>query len=181
LLGGVVMAGLSLLASMYLQNVAGLTPLAAGALLIPQNLAMIAGSLLAPVLARRLSQATVAAAGLAVSAAGLAVVTQVDPHSTGLLVLGLVLASAGISLPMPLTMNLMMAAAPPEKAGSVASLSETSGEFGIATGVALLGSLGTLVYRTVLHLPPGAPPEARGGLTAALALTDHFPALLAPA
>jgi DHA2 family multidrug resistance protein-like MFS transporter len=177
LLGGVVMAGLSLMASLYLQNVAGLTPLAAGALLIPQNIAMVLGSLVAPALARRLPAATVTALGLAVSALGLTVVTQVDPHGTALLVLGLVLAAAGISFPMALTMNLMMAAAPPEKAGSAASISETSGEFGIAVGIAMLGSLGTLVYRTVLDLPAGAPRAARNSLTEALTLADGFPGL----
>ncbi|WP_432976940.1 MFS transporter [Dactylosporangium sp. CA-233914] len=181
LLGGVVMAGLSLVSTMYLQNVAGLTPLAAGALLIPQNVAMILGSSIAPNLARRLAPATVTAIGLALSAVGLAVVTQVGPRGTGLLVLGLVLASAGISFPMALTMNMMMAAAPPQKAGSAASISETSGEFGIAVGIAALGSLATLVYRTVLDLPAGAPAAARTSLTGALAVADAFPALLQPA
>ncbi|MFG2043119.1 MFS transporter [Dactylosporangium sp. NPDC048998] len=178
LLGGVVMAGLSLLSSLYLQNVAGLAPLSTGVLLIPQNVAMIIGSLVAPALARRLPAGTVAAVGLAVSGAGLAVVTQVDPHGTGLLVVGLVLASAGISFPMALTMNLMMASAPPEKAGSAASISETSGEFGVAVGVALLGSLGTLVYRTQLDLPAGAPQAARSSLTAALQVASGVPGLL---
>ncbi|MFI5913027.1 MFS transporter [Dactylosporangium sp. NPDC051541] len=169
LLGGVVMAGLSLVASLYLQNVAGLSPLAAGVLLIPQNIAMILGSLAAPVLARRLPAATVTAMGLTASGLGLAVVALVGPHSTGLLVVGLVLASVGISFPMALTMNLMMAAAPPEKAGSAASISETSGEFGIAVGIATLGSLASLVYRTTLDLPPDAPGAARDSLTDALA------------
>ncbi|MGI5237264.1 MFS transporter [Dactylosporangium sp. CA-139066] len=178
LLGGVVMAGLSLLASLYLQNVAGLAPLATGVLLIPQNIAMVAGSMVAPALARRLPASTVTALGLAVSGLGLTVVTQVDPHGTALLVVGLVLASAGISFPMALTMNLMMASAPPEKAGSAASISETSGEFGIAVGIATLGSLGTLVYRTVLDLPPGAPAAARGSLTAAVQLASGVPGLL---
>ncbi|GAA4254183.1 MFS transporter [Dactylosporangium darangshiense] len=178
LLGGVVMAGLSLLASLYLQNVAGLAPLATGVLLIPQNIAMIAGSMVAPALARRLPASVVTALGLAVSGAGLTVVTQVDPHGTALLVVGLVLASVGISFPMALTMNLMMAAAPPEKAGSAASISETSGEFGIAVGIATLGSLGTLVYRTVLDLPPGAPAAARNSLTAAMQYAADVPGLL---
>ncbi|GAA3451246.1 MFS transporter [Dactylosporangium matsuzakiense] len=169
LLGGVVMAGLSLVASLYLQNVAGLSPLAAGVLLIPQNIAMILGSLAAPALARRLPAATVTAIGLTASGVGLAVVALVGPHSTALLVVGLVLASVGISFPMALTMNLMMAAAPPEKAGSAASISETSGEFGIAVGIATLGSLASLVYRSTFDLPADAPASARNSLIEALA------------
>ena len=48
---------------------------------------------------------------------------------------------------MGITIDVMLGAAPPEKAGSAASVSETGGEFGIAVGVATLGSLATVVYR----------------------------------
>jgi DHA2 family multidrug resistance protein-like MFS transporter len=177
LLGGVVMAGLSLLSSLYLQDVAGLSPLETGVRLIPQNVAMVIGSMVAPALARKLPSATVAALGLALGGLGLLVVTQVATGDAPLLVVGLVLASAGISFPMALTMNLILAAAPPEKAGSAASVSETSGEFGIAVGIATLGSLGTLVYRSVLDLPDGAPAAAKSSLTAAIAVADDVPGL----
>ncbi|GAA0966626.1 MFS transporter [Acrocarpospora macrocephala] len=178
LLGGVVMAGLSLLSSLFLQDVAGLSPLATGVRLIPQNVAMVIGSMVAPALARKLPSATVTALGLTLAGLGLLVVTQVESGDAGLLVVGLVLASAGISFPMALTMNLILAAAPPEKAGSAASISETSGEFGIAVGIATLGSLGTLVYRSVLDLPDGAPAAAKSSLTAAVAIADDVPGLL---
>ncbi|GAA0734716.1 MFS transporter [Dactylosporangium roseum] len=181
LLGGVVMAGLSLVSSLYLQNVAGLSPLETGVRLVPQNVAMVLGSMAAPALARKLPAAVVAAFGLAVSGIGLAVVTQVGVADVPLLIVGLVLAAAGISFPMPLTMNLMLAAAPPERAGSVASISETSGEFGVGVGVATLGSLATLVYRSVLDLPAGAPEAAKSGLTAALAVAGESPGLLGAA
>ena len=45
---GVVMAGISLLSAVYLQSVIGLTPMEAGLWLIPQNVAMVIGSLVAP-------------------------------------------------------------------------------------------------------------------------------------
>ncbi|WP_440107733.1 MFS transporter [Streptosporangium sp. H16] len=182
--GGVVMARLSLLSTLYLQNVAGLSPLSTGMWLIPQNVAMAAGSLLAPVLARKLPAATVTALGLTLAGLGLLVVTQVTPGSHGLLVAALVLASAGISFPMALTMNLMLAAAPPHKAGSAASVSETSGELGIAVGIATLGSLGTVVYRSVLaaDLPARTPAEtaetATSSLTGALSVAGEIPGLL---
>ncbi|MFC7549289.1 MFS transporter [Plantactinospora sp. GCM10030261] len=182
LLGGVVMAGLTLLSTVYLQNVAGLSPIEAGVRLIPQNVAMVLGSMLAPVLARKLAAGTVTALGLTLSGGGLLVVTQVDTARSGLLVVGLVLASAGISFPMALTMNLMLASAPPEKAGSAASVSETSGEFGVAVGIASLGSLSTLVYRSVIELPAGTPAQAaeaaRSSLTAAIVHAGHLPGVL---
>src|SRR5215207_1098192 len=140
LLGGVVMAGASLMATLYLQVVEGLSPLSAGLWLVPQNLAMIAGSLLAPALARKINPAYVMAAGLAIAGLGLLLHTQVDSvGGLGTLVTGLVLSSGGIALPMPLVANLVMRTAPPERAGSAASVMETSGEFGVAMGVATLG------------------------------------------
>ncbi|MER6829434.1 MFS transporter [Streptosporangium sp. NPDC000563] len=184
LLGGVVMAGLSLLASLYLQNVAGLSPLSTGMWLIPQNIAMVVGSMVAPALARKWPAGVVTALGLAIAGVGLLVVTQVTTTGSGLLVVGLVLASGGISFPMALTMNLMLAAAPPEKAGSAASVSETSAEFGIAMGIATLGSLGTVVYRSVLadDLPAGTPAEvaeaATSSLVGALSVAGDVPGLL---
>jgi DHA2 family multidrug resistance protein-like MFS transporter len=98
----------------------------------------------------------------------------------GLLVTGLTLASFGISLPMALTMGLILAAAPAEKAGSAASIRETGGEFGIALGIATLGSLGTVVYRNQLAgtVPTGVPDQAVDaageGMTAAVAAAQHL-------
>jgi MFS transporter, DHA2 family, multidrug resistance protein len=167
LLGGVVMAGATLMSTQYLQLVQGLSPLDSGLWLLPQNLAMIAGSLGAPILARRIQPAYVIALGLAICGLGMTLHTVVDPL-TGLplLVTGLILASGGISLPMAVTMNLIMGATPPEKAGSAASITETSGEFGVAMGIATLGTLGAAVYRAAL--PSGASAAARESLSAAV-------------
>jgi MFS transporter, DHA2 family, multidrug resistance protein len=107
------------------------------------------------------------ATGLVVCAVGLALYTQVGPaQGLGLLVLGMCLTSFGIMLPSTLTMGVMMQSAPPERAGSVASMSETSGEFGIAVGIAGLGSLATFVYRE--QLAPYAVAHPGSATTAAL-------------
>jgi DHA2 family multidrug resistance protein-like MFS transporter len=66
LLAGVVMAGATLLSALYLQSVAGLSPLQVGLWLLPQNGAMVAGSLSAQHLARQFRPAYVMAAGLVV-------------------------------------------------------------------------------------------------------------------
>ena len=181
LLGGVVMAGISLMSTLFLQTVEGLSPLRAGIWLVPQNVALIAGSLMAPILARRIRPAYVMASGLTIAAVGLALQTQVESvGGLGLLVIGLILASGGIALPLPLTTNLMLTAAPAERAGSVASISETSAEFGIALGVATLGSLGTVVYRgqladVVAGLPTGVADTARESLIAAVTAARELP------
>ncbi|MFI6392038.1 MFS transporter [Nonomuraea sp. NPDC050540] len=177
MLGGVVMAGVTLTVTTFLQSVAGLSPLAAGLWMIPPSLVMIVALSAGPMLARRVQPAYVMAGGLALGAAGMALMTFADATSgVPVLVVGLVLAQAGIALPMGLGNGIMMAAAPPEKAGSAASISETSGEFGVAVGVAALGSLAAAVFRA------GLPAEVKADtLAGAVAETLGDPALLAAA
>jgi DHA2 family multidrug resistance protein-like MFS transporter len=185
LIGGIVMAGISLMGAIYLQVVEGLSPLTAGLWMLPTNIVMAIGSLAAPVLAARYRTSYVMAGGLLLGAGGFALMTLVDgAGGLGLVVTGMVLASGGISLPMPLCTNYVLGAAPPEKAGSAASLSETGGEFGIAVGVATLGTLGTVVYRHALAdtLPAGVPSgvaeTARDSVTAATTVAGQLPGSL---
>ena len=182
LLTGVVMAGTSLLASQYLQLVLGLSPLAAGLWLLPQNITMIIGSVTAPQLVQRFRPAYLMAAGLAAAAAGFVIIAQAGSGSgLAAVVIGMTMAAGGISLPMALVMNLVLGAAPPEKAGSAAAILETSGEFGIALGVATLGSLGTFVYRDQLAgaVPAETAGVARESIAAAVATAQQLPTQLA--
>jgi MFS transporter, DHA2 family, multidrug resistance protein len=169
---GVVMAGTFLLLTLWLQLVAGMSVLTVGLVLAPLQAAMVVASLLAPRLARTIRPARVMAAGLLIAATGLAVVGLLGAGAGGgtpALLAGLLLASVGIALPTALGTDLVVGSVPEEKAGSAGALSETSGELGVALGVATLGSLATAVYRDVLVLPPGTPAPladaARTGLT----------------
>ncbi|WP_425503488.1 MFS transporter [Jiangella mangrovi] len=159
LLTGVVMAGVSFAAAQYMQLVLGLSPLEAGLWLIPSNVAMVAATLIAPRLLQRHQAADLLAGGLAVSGAGLLLLTLAGTDSLGLQVTAMTVAAAGIGVPMAVVTNLILAAAPPERAGSAASLSETAGEFGIALGIASLGSVTIAVYsgRVGELLPAGTP------------------------
>ncbi|TDE02207.1 MFS transporter [Jiangella asiatica] len=159
LLVGVVMAGISFAAAQYLQLVLGLSPLTAGLWLIPQNVAMVTATLLAPRLAQRFSTPDLLAAGLGLAGAGLLLLTQVGADGLALQVTALTVSAFGVGVPMALVMTLILAAAPPDRAGSASALSETSGEFGIALGVAALGSTAVAVYSGRIDelLPAGAP------------------------
>jgi MFS transporter, DHA2 family, multidrug resistance protein len=148
--------------------------------------ALAAGFLAAPRLAARFRPAYVMATGMAVAAAGLAVFLLVDPaDGTTPLVTGLVLAHAGISLAMALSATVIVGAAPPERAGSAASLMETSAEFGIAMGVATLGTLGTVIYRSGFAAPATVPAAAadaaRESITAAGTAAAGLPPMPAAA
>jgi DHA2 family multidrug resistance protein-like MFS transporter len=59
-----------------------------------------------------------------------------------------------------MTTDLIVGSAPPERAGAASAISETSAELGGALGIALFGSIGVAVYRTMLDgaIAPGISP-----------------------
>jgi DHA2 family multidrug resistance protein-like MFS transporter len=81
-----------------------------------------------------------------------------------------------------LTTELIVGSAPPEHAGAASAISETGAEVGGALGIAILGSVGTAVYRksVAADLPPGIPADlgdaARDTLGAAVAVARQLPA-----
>jgi MFS transporter, DHA2 family, multidrug resistance protein len=155
--------GTLLFFSQYLQLVLGLPPLTAGLWTVPQFLAFIAGSMLTPRIVRRVRPAIAMAGGLAVAAVGFGMFAQVDGASgLAVAVAASVVYSFGVAPLTTLATDLMIGTAPPERAGSAASISETSSEFGGALGIAVLGSIATAVYRDRVTgaLPAGVPPEA---------------------
>jgi DHA2 family multidrug resistance protein-like MFS transporter len=177
-----VIAGIFFFISQYLQLVLGLSPLVAGLWTLPSAGGLIAGSMLAPLIARRVRPAFVMAAGLALSAVGFGMLTQVDGAS-GLvvLVIGSVVLSLGVAPVGTLATDMIVGSAPPERAGAASGISETSAEFGGALGIAVLGSVGTAVYRNRVAdaFPDGVPPDAaetaRDTLGGAVAVADGLP------
>jgi DHA2 family multidrug resistance protein-like MFS transporter len=161
-----VIFGLSLWMAQYLQSVVGLSPLVAGLWTVPEGLGFIAGSTLAPRLAARYAGAALIAAGLAVGAAGYLLVGQAD-GALAPVVAGAALGALGLAVVVTLVTDIAVGAAPPSRAGAASAVSETSSELGGALGIALLGSLGTAVYRS--GLPAGIPDAARETLGGALA------------
>jgi MFS transporter, DHA2 family, multidrug resistance protein len=77
-------------------------------------------------------------------------------------VAGSIMISLGLAPVITLATELVVGSAPPEKAGAASGISETGGELGGALGLAILGSIGTAVYRGELGrlLPAGLQPEA---------------------
>jgi DHA2 family multidrug resistance protein-like MFS transporter len=63
---------------------------------------------------------------------------------------GYMLFCLGVSPIGSLTTDIVISAAPPEKAGAASAISETSFEFGGAIGIAVLGSILTASYRTTI-------------------------------
>ena len=78
-----------------------------------------------------------------------------DAPGVALVVAGLSLAYLGNGVIAALGTDLVIGAAPPEKAGSASAMSETVQDLGVSIGIALLGSLATAVYRRIMldHMP----------------------------
>ncbi|HEX4816674.1 MAG TPA: MFS transporter [Nonomuraea sp.] len=147
----------------YFQSVIGLSPLQAALGMIPGLAVGTVAMLAVPVIARRVGPGRLIGAGLVVVVVGLGVLAVVDP-SWGAAgpVLGFAVWSAGGAPLLALGMHLIVGSAPPEKAGSASSLTQVSSEFGYALGVAVIGTVGTAVYRAGLTLPAGTPAAAAG-------------------
>jgi MFS transporter, DHA2 family, multidrug resistance protein len=180
--------GTFLFIAQYLQLVLGLSPLHAGLWSAPGSVAFVIGSNLAPRIVRRVRPAFVVAGGLLLAALGFGLITQIGINSLVLVVVGNVVMSLGFGFTFTLTVDLVVSAAPPERAGAASALAETGAEFGGALGLAVLGSLGLAVYRSQLNanLPSGIAPEVvraaqetiSGAVTAAAQLPDSLGAAL---
>jgi DHA2 family multidrug resistance protein-like MFS transporter len=167
----------------YLQLVLGLSPLRAGLWMVPSGIAFIAGGMLTPLLVRRVRPGFVMAAGLAVSTIGFVLLALVDESSgVALVVTALVVFSVGLTPMITLATDLIVGAAPRERAGAASGISETGAEFGGALGIAILGSIGVAVYRGRLEdaVPSGVPREqadvARDTLGGATEVAAQLPA-----
>jgi DHA2 family multidrug resistance protein-like MFS transporter len=174
--------GIFLFIAQYLQSVLGLSPLKAGLWTVPWAIGFIVGSMLTPVFVRHMRPAFVMAAGLVVAAVGFAVLAQVRvAPGLSVLVTGSVILSLGLAPMTTLATDIMVGMVPPERAGAASSISETSSEFGGALGIAVLGSIGTVVYRShvVGAVPAGMAVEAaaavRNTLGGAVAVAAQLP------
>jgi DHA2 family multidrug resistance protein-like MFS transporter len=84
-----------------------------------------------------------------------------------------------------LTTDFIVGAAPPERAGAAAALSETGSELGGALGIAVLGSFGAALYRHAMTrvVPAGIPVEAseaaRSTIGGAVAIARQLPSRVA--
>jgi DHA2 family multidrug resistance protein-like MFS transporter len=165
----------------YLQLVLGLSPLHAGLWTLPWSGGFVVGSLLAPALARRLAAPGLMAAGLLIGAAGFVLIARAGV-SGGLpfIAVGSLLFSLGSAPAFTLANDMIITAAPPERAGAAAGISETSAELGGALGIAVLGSIGTVVYRANMAaasagVPPSSREAARSTLGGAAAAASRLP------
>jgi DHA2 family multidrug resistance protein-like MFS transporter len=190
--------GSFILVSQYLQLVLGLSPLQAGLSSLPASLLAIVGPMLSPVLAQRVGMRLSLAALLAIAGVGFAVqglvgapfgiittafgLSSLTGGSLALVTvaLGWALWALGGSAAVTLTTGTIIGSARPERAGAVSALAQTGAELGGALGIAVLGSLGTAIYRGIVTaaIPADMSPElsaaARDTLGGALSVASQL-------
>lgn len=170
-----------LLITQWLQLVDGASPVEAGVRLIPVALGMSVASLAAPPLSRVIGTRSVLAGGLTLAAAGM-VLPALQPGTLTLpvVLVALTLVGAGTGS-LAIGSAMIMMGSPEDKAGNAGALEETSYELGAALGVAVLGSISALVYRSLLSgdasvagLPDGALGAAEESLGGAVAIAHEL-------
>jgi MFS transporter, DHA2 family, multidrug resistance protein len=141
----------------HFQLVNGLSPLGAGLAMVPGMASSIVSFQLAALLGRRIRPARLFPAGLAITLAGMIMITQ--SVGTAALATAFAIACFGTGPLVSLGTNLVVSSVPPRKAGAAAGLAQTCNECGLPLGVALLGSAGLLAYRADLRAHPAGLPQ----------------------
>ena len=146
----VAIFGLFFVALQYLQQILGYSPLVSGLAVLP----MVAAFALSPAaahLSERVGPAPMIAAGLALAAAGLGVLATLGVGSSYWHVLGgFVLTGAGMALSAAPATNAIVASLPQGKQGVASAVNDLSRELGGVLGIAILGSVLNVGYRSGL-------------------------------
>lgn len=186
-LGIFVVVGYFLFIAQYLQLVLGLTPLIAALWSLPSAAGFIVGSTIAPRIIHRYRPSVIMGIGMVIAAIGTAILIALPRNGGGGLLIitaASVVISMGLAPVITLATELIVGSAPPEQAGAATGISETSGELGGALGIAILGSVGTFVYRSRIadslpaDVPAAAVHAAQDTLGGALAIAGTLPAAL---
>ena len=169
--------GLLFLASQWLQYAQGDTALAAGVRLLPLPLALIAGTLTAPLLIQRVPPRYVLGLALLVVAVGMALpwlTSRTGAATYPVVAVFLALTGLGSGVAATVASVLVMASSPPELAGGAAAVDEISYELGGAFGVAALGSLAVRLYRHYLPVLPARHAQAAESVGNAAAISTDL-------
>ena len=176
------LSGAWLMIFQYLQGVAGLSALEAGLVMLPAAILQTAASLVVPSLSRKLKPSVFTSLGLCVSVIGFCVLLLVQGRDgVALMALGTMLLGVGIMPVMIMGTDLVVSSVPPAKAGAAAATSETAAELGMALGIAVIGSVGAVIYQQYMaaRLPDGLTPDqieiASDTLGGALAVIKQLP------
>lgn len=137
-----VMAGFLFVATLYLQQVRGDSPLRAGLSLLPATVMIAVWAPVAGQLNGRFGPRIPLVAGGVFMTAGAAVLTVLSPSTSyGILALGFALLGAGLGLVNPPITNTGVSGMPPAQAGVAGAVISATRQLGQVLGVAVMGAM----------------------------------------
>ncbi len=143
--------GMFFVLTQYLQFVHGHDALGAGLRIMPYGVLLLVVAPRAAPLADRFGPRRVMVVGMAIAAAGFAVLGRLPVDTAeGQLLLGLALAAIGTGLLMPPATTALVVSLPPAKAGVGSAMNDATREVGGALGIAVVGALLSIGYRSRL-------------------------------
>ncbi|MET7760925.1 MFS transporter [Streptomyces sp. NPDC005393] len=157
------MMGSAYFTTQYLQSVLGKGPLEAALWsLVPSVCVGFAGPIASVLVQRGANRAYVISSGFLIGAIGYGVLALADTDALWTVLIGAAVLASGLVMVIALVTDMAIGTVPPKQAGSAAALLETGQEFGGAMGMAVLGSVGTAVYRSDVKdsVPDGLPADA---------------------
>ncbi|MEV7010321.1 MFS transporter [Streptosporangium sp. NPDC051022] len=166
------LVGLELMLAQYLQLVLGDSPFQAALRMLPLMVAAVAGGLAGARLLHRFGLRATMTGGLALTTLSLlpTLAWGTERHVV-MLALCFVGIGFGIQVTLLAASDTIMSSAPESRAGGAAAVEETAYELGAGLGVAVLGTITTIVYAPSLGAVPGVPAHlmtlARQSLAAA--------------
>src|SRR6266478_4047540 len=150
---------------LYLQDILGYSPLAASLRLMVLSGGILAASTLAGRLTSHVPARLLIGPGLIIIGAGLLLMRGLDAASAWThLIPGMIVAGAGAGMVNPPLASTAVGVVPPQRAGMASGISSTFRQVGIATGIALLGTLfSSKVHDEVLARVAAVPGLSRQG------------------
>ncbi|WP_328472159.1 MFS transporter [Streptomyces sp. NBC_00448] len=148
-IANLTMSGTAILTAQYLQLVHGLSPLAAGLWSLVPSIGVGVTTPVSTILLKRgVDRSHLISGAFVLGVAAFGVMTQVQSDSQlWVVLLASTLLAGGMVVVMTLGTELLIGAAPRERAGTASAILATGTQFGGAMGMAVLGTITTAVYR----------------------------------
>ena len=176
------MVGMFFVLTQYFQFAQGHTPLDAGFRNVPLAATMILLAPRSPAITQRVGTRAAISGGLLITGIGLGIMAALTPASPyWLMVIALVTTATGLALFMPPSTQIIVTSLPKHKAGVGSAVNDTTREVGASIGIAVLGTLLTVGYRSRMStatgdLPDAAAEAASDSIGAALRVAEGLPA-----
>jgi DHA2 family multidrug resistance protein-like MFS transporter len=166
----------------YLRQVNDFSALQSGMALLPDSLTSVVAATNTGRLVRRWGEHRVLVLGLAVGAVGLVALGVTLPISYAAIVVPLMMIGFSFALVVTAASDMVLTSASADRVGAATGISEASFELGNALGIALIGSVVSVLY----FLSTGSPGNLTeavdpGGFTAAMTGTSVICGLLVAA